>query len=215
MLRNVCKCYGLVFLYGSTTLRFPREAEGWSSLLPSISTPTHRGEFGSPPSPGSKTAELKPEVIPVSNLLLEWTLRILFRKHTGLVKVSQYWPLKEGYLHYCWLWQRLSIPVCVIHATPMFASTSHAFSPFFFFSFPPHKSWADAQSQIQLIESSFDQEAAAVLMARLGVFKAESEEGPDVMRWLDRQLIRLVIKEQCTDTRSSQTPSFTPVKWFY
>lgn len=29
-------------------------------------------------------------------------------------------------------------------------------------------------------------------MARLGVFRAESEEGPDVMRWLDRQLIRLV-----------------------
>lgn len=31
-----------------------------------------------------------------------------------------------------------------------------------------------------------------MLMARLGVFRAESEEGPDVMRWLDRQLIRLV-----------------------
>lgn len=29
-------------------------------------------------------------------------------------------------------------------------------------------------------------------MARLGVFRAESAEGPDVMRWLDRQLIRLV-----------------------
>lgn len=57
---------------------------------------------------------------------------------------------------------------------------------------PSYKSWADAQSQIQHIESSFDQEAAAVLMARLGVFRAESEEGPDVMRWLDRQLIRLV-----------------------
>uniref|UniRef100_A0A8C6UV00 Protein transport protein SEC23 n=1 Tax=Neogobius melanostomus TaxID=47308 RepID=A0A8C6UV00_9GOBI len=53
------------------------------------------------------------------------------------------------------------------------------------------RNWADAQSQIQLIESSFDQEAAAVLMARLGVFRAESEEGPDVLRWLDRQLIRL------------------------
>lgn len=58
--------------------------------------------------------------------------------------------------------------------------------------FCPHPSWADAQSQIQHIESSFDQEAAAVLMARLGVFRAESEEGPDVLRWLDRQLIRLV-----------------------
>lgn len=53
-------------------------------------------------------------------------------------------------------------------------------------------SWADVQSQLQLIEAAFDQEAAAVLMARLGVFRAESEEGPDVLRWLDRQLIRLV-----------------------
>uniref|UniRef100_A0A7N9AQ47 Protein transport protein SEC23 n=1 Tax=Mastacembelus armatus TaxID=205130 RepID=A0A7N9AQ47_9TELE len=56
------------------------------------------------------------------------------------------------------------------------------------------RNWADAQTQIQHIESSFDQEAAAVLMARLGVFRAESEEGPDVLRWLDRQLIRLCQK---------------------
>uniref|UniRef100_A0A7N6AMN0 Protein transport protein SEC23 n=1 Tax=Anabas testudineus TaxID=64144 RepID=A0A7N6AMN0_ANATE len=56
------------------------------------------------------------------------------------------------------------------------------------------RNWADAQSQIQHIESSFDQEASAVLMARLGVFRAESEEGPDVLRWLDRQLIRLCQK---------------------
>uniref|UniRef100_A0A672GP84 Protein transport protein SEC23 n=1 Tax=Salarias fasciatus TaxID=181472 RepID=A0A672GP84_SALFA len=56
------------------------------------------------------------------------------------------------------------------------------------------RNWADAQSQIQHIETSFDQEAAAVLMARLGVFRAESEEGPDVLRWLDRQLIRLCQK---------------------
>lgn len=74
--------------------------------------------------------------------------------------------------------------MCVIHSTPMLTCCLPAF-----FSNP---SWADAQSQIQHIESSFDQEAAAVLMARLGVFRAESEEGPDVLRWLDRQLIRLV-----------------------
>lgn len=57
---------------------------------------------------------------------------------------------------------------------------------------PGFVSWADAQSQLRHIEAAFDQEAAAVLMARLGVFRAESEEGPDVLRWLDRQLIRLV-----------------------
>jgi len=38
----------------------------------------------------------------------------------------------------------------------------------------------------------FDQEASAVLMARIGVFKADIEEGPDVLRWLDRMLIKLV-----------------------
>lgn len=41
------------------------------------------------------------------------------------------------------------------------------------------------------ISASFDQEAASVLMARIAVFKAEREESGDVMRWLDRLLIRL------------------------
>lgn len=62
-------------------------------------------------------------------------------------------------------------------------------------------SWADAQSQLQHIEAAFDQEAAAVLMARLGVYRAESEEGPDVLRWLDRQLIRLVSIISCASLR--------------
>uniref|UniRef100_A0A803TV74 Protein transport protein SEC23 n=1 Tax=Anolis carolinensis TaxID=28377 RepID=A0A803TV74_ANOCA len=53
------------------------------------------------------------------------------------------------------------------------------------------RNWADAQTQIQNIAASFDQEAAAILMARLAVYRAETEEGPDVLRWLDRQLIRL------------------------
>ncbi|GCB62554.1 protein transport protein Sec23A [Scyliorhinus torazame] len=56
------------------------------------------------------------------------------------------------------------------------------------------RNWADAQTQIQNIAASFDQEAAAVLMARLAVYRAETEEGPDVLRWLDRQLIRLCQK---------------------
>jgi protein transport protein SEC23 len=43
-----------------------------------------------------------------------------------------------------------------------------------------------------MIASSFDQEAAAVLMARIGSFKSEVDDGPDVLRWLDRMLIRVV-----------------------
>lgn len=44
------------------------------------------------------------------------------------------------------------------------------------------------------ITASFDQEAAAVLMARIAVFKAEVDDSPDVLRWLDRMLIRLCQK---------------------
>lgn len=39
---------------------------------------------------------------------------------------------------------------------------------------------------------AFDQEAACVLMARMACFRAEVESnGPDILRWLDRNLIRL------------------------
>jgi len=44
------------------------------------------------------------------------------------------------------------------------------------------------------IAQGFDQEAAAVLMARYSVFKTESEDPLDVLRWVDRMLIRLVAK---------------------
>lgn len=50
--------------------------------------------------------------------------------------------------------------------------------------------WAEPQNAV--IANSFDQEAAAVLMARIGSFKSEVDEGPDVLRWLDRMLIRVV-----------------------
>ncbi|SMN19829.1 similar to Saccharomyces cerevisiae YPR181C SEC23 GTPase-activating protein, stimulates the GTPase activity of Sar1p [Maudiozyma saulgeensis] len=39
--------------------------------------------------------------------------------------------------------------------------------------------------------NSFDQEAAAVLMARIAVSKAEADDGADVIRWIDRTLIKL------------------------
>jgi len=41
------------------------------------------------------------------------------------------------------------------------------------------------------LAQSFDQEAAAVLMSRIAVFKAEVDDGPDVLRWVDRMLIKL------------------------
>lgn len=60
----------------------------------------------------------------------------------------------------------------------------------FLICFLPLFSWADGSSPD--IPASFDQEAAAVLMARIATFKAEIDDGPDVLRWLDRMLIRLV-----------------------
>ena len=54
------------------------------------------------------------------------------------------------------------------------------------------RNWADAAVNLHHISAGFDQEASAVLMARLAAFRAETDEGPDVLRWLDRMLIRLV-----------------------
>lgn len=46
---------------------------------------------------------------------------------------------------------------------------------------------------MQLV-AGFDQEAAAVVMAQLAAYKAEYEESFDVLRWVDRTLIRLAAK---------------------
>ncbi|KZV79466.1 hypothetical protein EXIGLDRAFT_743128 [Exidia glandulosa HHB12029] len=53
---------------------------------------------------------------------------------------------------------------------------------------------------------SFDQEAAAALMARVAVFKAEIDDSPDVLRWLDRMLIRLC--QKFADYRKEDPSSF-------
>ena len=54
--------------------------------------------------------------------------------------------------------------------------------------------WHSDPVDMSPIARSFDQEASAVLMSRLAVFRTESEEVADVMRWLDRALIRLCAK---------------------
>ncbi|KAL8162898.1 hypothetical protein V2J09_014387 [Rumex salicifolius] len=54
--------------------------------------------------------------------------------------------------------------------------------------------WAEnADSSAELIQG-FDQEAAAVVMARYCSYKMETEEGFDATRWLDRNLIRICTK---------------------
>ncbi|KAJ4950285.1 hypothetical protein NE237_027117 [Protea cynaroides] len=51
--------------------------------------------------------------------------------------------------------------------------------------------WIAGSGSIQELIAGFDQEAAAVVMARLVSFKMESEAEFDPIRWLDRSLIRL------------------------
>jgi len=61
-------------------------------------------------------------------------------------------------------------------------------------------------SNMSDIATGFDQEAAAVLMARYAVFKCENEDPLDVLRWVDRMLIRLVSK--FADFRKDDPTSF-------
>lgn len=71
------------------------------------------------------------------------------------------------------------------------------------------------------IASTFDQEAATALMARIAVFKAEIDDAPDVLRWLDRLLIRLCQKfgeyrkEDPSSFRLSPVFSMYPQFMFY
>lgn len=51
-----------------------------------------------------------------------------------------------------------------------------------------------ATNQIEEISQSFDQEAAAVMIARMCVVKSQNEEPQDILNWIDKTLIRLVSK---------------------
>uniref|UniRef100_A0A7S2RSN8 Protein transport protein SEC23 n=1 Tax=Eucampia antarctica TaxID=49252 RepID=A0A7S2RSN8_9STRA len=50
------------------------------------------------------------------------------------------------------------------------------------------------QHPMDPVRYSFDQEAAAILLARLAVHRTETEDVADVLRWVDRSLIRLCSK---------------------
>ncbi|VDP78713.1 unnamed protein product [Echinostoma caproni] len=56
------------------------------------------------------------------------------------------------------------------------------------------RNWVDSTTQLPHMICGFDQEAATVLIARMAMFRAESADSIDVLRWLDRQLIRLCHK---------------------
>lgn len=57
------------------------------------------------------------------------------------------------------------------------------------------RNWVDPQTGQHAVSAGFDQEASAVLMARLAVHRSETDQdGTDVLRWVDRMLIRLCQK---------------------
>jgi protein transport protein SEC23 len=62
------------------------------------------------------------------------------------------------------------------------------------------RSWVDANAPD--IPASFDQEASTVLMARIAAFKADFDEGPDVLRWLDRTFLSYLISRNVDKTVS-------------
>lgn len=53
--------------------------------------------------------------------------------------------------------------------------------------------FADPNNMFDLVQG-FDQEATCIIVGRLGIAKAEIEEPVEVLRWLDKMLIRLVTK---------------------
>ncbi|MFQ6657225.1 hypothetical protein Gotur_026998, partial [Gossypium turneri] len=69
------------------------------------------------------------------------------------------------------------------------------------------RQWVDSTVSSEELLRGFDQETAAVVMARITSLKMETEEGFDATRWLDRNLIRLCSK--FGDYRKDDPSSFT------
>ncbi|CAM6120942.1 unnamed protein product [Calypogeia fissa] len=67
--------------------------------------------------------------------------------------------------------------------------------------------WVDGASSTEELVAGFDQETAAVIMARLASFKMETEAEFDATRWLDRSLIRL--SSRFGDFRKDDPASFS------
>eukprot|EP01018_Ginkgo_biloba_P005985 Gb_40586 [translate_table: standard] len=67
--------------------------------------------------------------------------------------------------------------------------------------------WVDGPGSVEELVAGFDQEAAAVIMARLASFKMETEDEFDAIRWLDRSLIRL--SSRFGDYRKDDPSSFS------
>ncbi|XP_011045698.1 PREDICTED: protein transport protein SEC23-like [Populus euphratica] len=72
--------------------------------------------------------------------------------------------------------------------------------------------WVDSAANSEELVQGFDQETAAVVMARLTSLKMEAEEGFDATRWLDRNLIRVC--SRFGEYRKDDPTSFTLNSFF-
>lgn len=54
--------------------------------------------------------------------------------------------------------------------------------------------WADVSANLPALSAGFDQETSTMLIARMAVARAETDDPADVLRWLDRALIQLCQK---------------------
>lgn len=152
----------------STPVRCQRTSTATSSLSPSTSIPRDSTVFASQP-----TLDCTYMSLPFPYIILSLPL------------------LSIHPLTICQHWNRLTHPHRKRVPHYMVASLSLPPSP------PPPlprqnvHSWTDSPNARNEIREGFDQEAAAVLMARLAVWKTENEEAFDILRWLDRMLIRV------------------------
>ncbi|KAF8267542.1 protein transporter SEC23 [Lactarius quietus] len=72
--------------------------------------------------------------------------------------------------------------------------------------FVTHYQHSTGQMRLRVTTIARNFAEAAVLMARIAVFKAEIDDSPDVLRWLDRMLIRLC--QKFADYRKEDPTSF-------
>eukprot|EP00474_Spongospora_subterranea_P008729 CRZ09187.1 hypothetical protein [Spongospora subterranea] len=74
---------------------------------------------------------------------------------------------------------------------------------------------SSTDSGLAQVAYEFDQETAAVVVARLAIFKAENEFTTDVLRWLDRMLIRLMAKFSSYTKDQPDSFQMSPQQQFY
>jgi protein transport protein SEC23 len=73
----------------------------------------------------------------------------------------------------------------------------------------------DSPPKINQMGEGFDQDASIVMMARLSIIKGATEESKEILRWLDKSLIRLITKFAKYKTGETHSFKLTPQFSFF